>query len=122
MAVAWSLPLWLTIAVTILVCSRAFDLTFSFSGTFLVMGALAVGVSLPTPGGAGGFHAAYLYAVTGFFGANEDVAGAAAIVLHAVSFVPVTIVGLVFMWQDGLTLTGIRGMGMAPTGDAVPGR
>jgi hypothetical protein len=122
MAAAWSLPLWLTIAVTILVCSRAFDLTFSFSGTFLVMGALAVGVSLPTPGGAGGFHAAYLYAVTGFFGANEDVAGAAAIVLHAVSFVPVTIVGLFFMWQDGLTLAGIRGMGMSPTGDAVPGR
>ena len=111
MAVAWSLPLWVSIAVTILVCSRAFDLTFSFSGTFLVMGALAVGVSLPTPGGAGGFHAAYLYAVTGFFGANEDVAGAAAIVLHAVSFVPVTIVGLVFMWQDGLTLGGIRGLG-----------
>jgi uncharacterized protein (TIRG00374 family) len=110
-AVAWSLPLWITIASTILVCSRAFDLTFSFSGTFLVLGALAVGVSLPTPGGAGGFHAAYLFAVTGFFGADEDVAGAAAIVLHAVSFIPVTIVGLVFMWQDGLTLGGIRGLG-----------
>jgi uncharacterized protein (TIRG00374 family) len=110
-AVAWSLPIWITIASTILVCSRAFDLTFSFSGTFLVLGALAVGVSLPTPGGAGGFHAAYLFAVTGFFGADEDVAGAAAIVLHAVSFIPVTIVGLVFMWQDGLTLGGIRGLG-----------
>jgi uncharacterized protein (TIRG00374 family) len=115
MSVAWSLPLWITIAFTILVCSRAFDLTFSFSGTFLVMGALVVGVSLPTPGGAGGFHAAYLFAVTGFFGANEDVAGAAAIVLHAVSFVPVTIVGLVFMWQDGLTLGGIKGLGKETT-------
>jgi hypothetical protein len=28
-----------------------------------------------------------------------------------VSFVPVTILGLVFMWQDGLTLGGLKGMG-----------
>ena len=38
--------IWLT--------SRAFDLTFSFLGSFLVVGYLTVGVALPTPGGAGG--------------------------------------------------------------------
>jgi len=27
-----------------------------------------------------------------------------------VSFVPVTVVGLVFMWQDGLTLGSLKGM------------
>jgi hypothetical protein len=36
------------------------------------------------------------------------VAGAAAIVLHLVSFGPVTLLGLVFMWQDGLTLGNVR--------------
>jgi hypothetical protein len=49
-------------------------------------------------------------ALTTFFGANPDVAAAAAIVLHAVSFVPITIMGLVFMWQDGLTLGGLKKM------------
>jgi len=109
-AASWSVPLWVSIAMGIWLTSRAFDLTFSFIGSFLVVGYLAVGVSLPTPGGAGGFHGAYLLALTQFFGADADVAGAAAIVLHAVSFVPVTLIGLVFMWQDGLTLGSLKGM------------
>ena len=106
-AMAWSIPLWVTIGLSIWLTSRAFDLTFSFVGTFLVVGFLAVGVAAPTPGGAGGFHWMYLLALTQFFGADRNVAGAAAIVLHAVSFVPVTIVGLVFMWQDGLALASL---------------
>ena len=107
-AVAWSIPLWMTIGVSIWLTSRAFDLTFSFVGTFLVVGFLAVGVAAPTPGGAGGFHWMYVLAVTQFFNADKGVAGAAAIVLHAVSFVPITILGLVFLWQDGLTLAGLH--------------
>ena len=103
----WSIPLWLSLALQIWLTSRAFDLTFSFPATFLVMMFLVVGVSAPTPGGVGAFHAAYKYAVTHFFGASPDAATAAAIVLHAVSFVPVTLMGLVFMGQDGLTLGGM---------------
>jgi uncharacterized protein (TIRG00374 family) len=110
MAAFWSLPLWLSIALGIWLTSHAFDLTLSSIGSFIVVGYLAVGVSVPTPGGAGGFHYFYLVALTHFFGANPDVAGAAAIVLHAVSFVPVTVLGLLFMWQDGLTLGGLKGM------------
>jgi uncharacterized protein (TIRG00374 family) len=109
-ALLWSVPLWLSLSLGVWLTSLAFGLTFSFPATFLVMGVLALGVAAPTPGGAGGFHWAYLYAVTFFFGANADAAGAAAIVLHAVSFVPVTLLGLVFMWQDGLTLGGLRGL------------
>ena len=82
----------------------------SFTGSFIVVGYLAVGVSVPTPGGAGGFHYFYKAALTNFFGANPDVAAAAAIVLHLISFVPVSIAGMVFMWQDGLTLARLRNM------------
>jgi uncharacterized protein (TIRG00374 family) len=109
-AMLWSLPLWLSIALGILFTSYAFDLTMSFVGSFLVVGYLAVGVAAPTPGAAGGFHGMYLLALTQFFGARADVAGAAAIVLHLVSFVPVTILGLIYMWQDGLTLGGLKQM------------
>jgi hypothetical protein len=109
-AAAWSVALWGSIAVGIWLTSRAFDLTFAFSGSFLVMMCLAAGVSLPTPGGVGGFHWTYQFAVTTFFGAPVDVAVAAALVLHAVSFVPVTVFGLIFMWQDGLTLGGLNRM------------
>jgi uncharacterized protein (TIRG00374 family) len=117
LAAIWSIPLWLSIALGIWLTSAAFNLTFSFAGSFLVMMFLVVGVSTPTPGGAGGFEYTYLLAVTRFFGANPDTAGAAALVLHAVSFVPISIVGLVFMSQDGLTLGGLKNM--RPTAEAA---
>lgn len=108
MAGLWSVAVWLSIAAGIWVVSHAFDLTISFVGSFLVVGYLTVGVAAPTPGGAGGFHLMYKLALTQFFGADPDVAVAAATVLHAVSFVPVTLMGIAFMWQDGLTLGGLR--------------
>lgn len=109
-AAGWSIAVWGSISLGIWVASRAFDLQVSFAGSFIVVGYLAVGVSVPTPGGAGGFHYFYLVALTTFFGANPDVAAAAAIVLHLMSFVPVSLAGLVFMWQDGLTLGRLRTM------------
>ncbi len=109
-AVAWSLPLWLSLALGIWFTSLAFDLTFSYPGTFLVMMFLVVGVAVPTPGSVGAFHLAYLWAVTRFFGLDSDTVAAAGLVLHAVSFLPVTLVGLVFMWQDGLSLGRLKGL------------
>jgi uncharacterized protein (TIRG00374 family) len=106
----WSLPLWFSIGLGIWFTSRAFGLTFPFIGSFLVTGYLSVGVAAPTPGAAGGFHLAYQMAVTNCFGAPASVAAAAAFVLHAVSFVPVTLLGLVYMWQDGLTLGSLKQM------------
>jgi uncharacterized membrane protein YbhN (UPF0104 family) len=81
-----------------------------FAGSFLVVGYLTVGVAAPTPGAVGGFHKMYQLALTQFFGADETVAGAAAIVLHLLSFVPVTLLGLLFMWQDGLSLGRLKGI------------
>ncbi len=105
-----SVLLWMSIGLGIWLTSRAFDLTFSFVGSFLVIMFLVVGVSVPTPGGVGGFHKMYQFAVTTFFGAAAEAAAACAIVLHAVSFVPISIMGLIFMLQDGLTFRSIRAM------------
>src|SRR3954470_19650555 len=103
-------PLWLSIAAGIWVTSRAFHMTFGYLGSFLVMTLLVVGVAVPTPGQVGGFHTMYRIAVVTFFGVPETTAVGAAIVLHAVSFVPVTILGLVFMAREGLSLGRMREM------------
>jgi uncharacterized membrane protein YbhN (UPF0104 family) len=104
----WSLVLWGSICLGIWLVTLAFGLTMPFVGAFLVVMYLVVGVAAPTPGGAGGFHLAYQFAVTTYFGAGVDTAAAAAIMLHLVSFVPVALLGFLFMWQDGLTLGGLR--------------
>ena len=107
-ALVLSLLLWLTIALCTWLVSRALDVTFVFSGTFVVLMYLAVGVALPTPAGVGGFHKMYQLSVVTFFGAQMDRAAAAAIVLHAVSVIPISLLGLGFMAQEGLSLMGLQ--------------
>jgi len=68
---------------------------------------LVVGVAVPTPGGVGGFHEAFRLGATSFFAADNDTAVGAAIVLHAISVVPVVIAGLWFTIQDGLKIGGM---------------
>jgi uncharacterized protein (TIRG00374 family) len=109
-ALALSLPMWMSIAAGIWLTSRAFHITFPYPASFLVMTILVVGVAAPTPGAIGGFHLAYQFAVTTFFRADADRAAGAAIVLHAISFLPVTLLGGVFMMREGLTLAGARRM------------
>jgi glycosyltransferase 2 family protein len=103
-ALALSIPLWSSIAAGTWLTSLAFHITFPYMGSFLVTTVLVVGVAMPTPGAVGGFHAAYQIAVQSFFAAPNDRAIGAAIVLHALSFLPVTFLGLVFMAREGLTL------------------
>ncbi|MFN8059371.1 MAG: lysylphosphatidylglycerol synthase transmembrane domain-containing protein [Vicinamibacterales bacterium] len=103
-----SLPLWLAIAGGIWSVTAAFHLPVPLLGSLLVMAILVVGVSVPTPGAVGGFHEAYRFATTAFYAVPNNVAVGAALVLHAVSFVPVTVLGLVFMAREGFTLTRLR--------------
>jgi len=107
LAVALSVPVWLSISVSIWAVTRAFHIEFPFLGSFLMLALLVVGVAVPTPGAVGGFHYFYRLGAVSFFGASYDRAVGAAIVLHAVSFVPVAVAGLVFLAQDGLSLTGV---------------
>jgi uncharacterized protein (TIRG00374 family) len=107
-ALAWSLPLWLCIALGIWSAARAFQLEVPLAGSFLLVAMLVIGVAVPTPGAIGGFHEAFRVGVTMFFGASNDAAVGAAIVLHVFSIGPSLVLGLLFAAQEGLNLTGMR--------------
>ena len=100
----WSFPLWLAIAAEAWLVTIAFNILMPFTGTFLLQALLVIGVAVPTPGAVGSYHEAYRIGVTTFFGAAEDAAVAAAIVTHAISYVPVVLTGFIFMAQDGLSV------------------
>ena len=55
---------------------------------------LTVGVAVPTPGAVGGFHEFYLLALTQAFGVDKHVAAAAGIACHALTNLPVLVLGL----------------------------
>ena len=105
---ASSLFLWLLICVQIHATLRAFDLVFAFPVTFFVLTWAILGLFIPTPGGVGGYHTAIAYSLTGFYGVARDTAGAFALVSHALSFVPITVVGLLFLLAGGLSLKSLR--------------
>jgi len=107
-ALMWSFPLWLSIAAGLWAVAVAFGIALPFSGSFLIIALLSVGVSVPTPGAVGGFHAAYRYGATAFFGASEDAAVGAAIVAHVLSQAPSLVLGLFFAAQEGLNLAGMQ--------------
>ena len=118
-AVALSLPLWLSIALGIWLVSRAFHIDLPYTGSFLLMALVVIGVAAPTPGAIGGFHAAYQVGAIAFYDVPNDTAVGAAVVLHAVSWVPVTVLGIVFMAREGLNLSRMRGLAWR-SGQAAP--
>jgi glycosyltransferase 2 family protein len=109
-ALALSVPVWFAISTSIWLLPKAFHMTLPFTGSFLLLALLVVGVAVPTPAGVGGFHEAFRIGVTSFYGVSNDRAVGCAIALHASQFVPVVVAGLVFMVQEGLTFGSVRGL------------
>jgi uncharacterized protein (TIRG00374 family) len=99
----WSVFLWLVIAVGFWAGVRAFVPHFAFQNTFLIMILLAIGVAVPTPGAVGSYHLACKLGLTSFFNVPDAQAGAIAIVAHFITFAPVTLLGVIFIWHEGLT-------------------
>ena len=101
----FSAVIWLIICFQIHATLRAFDLVFPYPVTFFLLTWAVMGLAIPTPGGVGGYHVAIAYALTGFYGVPKDTAAAFALVSHAISFAPITLLGLAFLLAGGFSLT-----------------
>jgi uncharacterized protein (TIRG00374 family) len=116
-AIIWSVPLWLSIAAGVWAVAVAFQIPVSFTGSFLIIAILVLGVAVPTPGAVGGFHAAFRYGATTFFGAADDAAVGAAIVLHLLTIGPSLLLGLYFAAQMGMNVSRLRELAVTAPGD-----
>ena len=112
-ALALSVPLWLVIALGVWTVVLGFHIDLPFTGSFLLLALLAVGVSVPTPGGVGGFEAAVQIGLTKFYLVPNDTAVGAALVLHATSILPTVVLGFLFLIQDGLKLGSMQKLASA---------
>jgi uncharacterized protein (TIRG00374 family) len=118
-ALLLSFPLWLSIGAGIWAVTEAFGIDVPFTGSFLLIALLVVGVAVPTPGGVGGFEAAMQIGLTSFYGVPNDRAVGAALVLHIVLLVPTVALGFLFLIQDGLGFGAMRNLAHAAAeGDA----
>ena len=90
--------------------ARSLGVEFAFFDTLLVVGFLTVGVSVPTPGGIGGYHVMCALALTMLFGADPTLAKAVALLNHAISFLPVTFLGIFLFAKAGLSSRQVKSM------------
>jgi uncharacterized protein (TIRG00374 family) len=98
-AVAWGLPV--LAAWTVL---RALHLSLPWMAPWVVLAFVGVSVSIPSaPGFIGVYHAAAAVAL-GLLGVGRAEAVGYAIILHAVQFIPVTLVGWVFLLREHVSL------------------
>ena len=104
---AWSALLWLTSAAQLILLARGFGIQLDLVQGVLVMSVSIVGLSVPTPGAVGGFHAAIQFALINMLGVGAALSSAFAILHHAVCFVPITLVGLVYLSRVGFSFKRI---------------
>ncbi len=100
--------LWLGICLSFWFSVRALGVQLGFGDTFLVIGFLTVGVAVPTPGAIGGYHYMCSLALTTLFNVAPGLAAAAALLAHAIAFVPVTILGIFLFVKAGLTVAELK--------------
>jgi hypothetical protein len=70
----------------------------------------------------GGFHFFYLLAMNQAFGVDKDTAAAAGTAAHALSNLPVLVLGLLLLGREGLTFGRVAQMTEEKPGDGVPGK
>lgn len=106
----YSLIIWAIIGIGIWLGIKAANVDIPIAGTFLILPLLVIGIAIPTPGGVGSYHEAMQLGLMGFFGVAREAATSAAILMHAITIIPVILLGLALLWVDGLTLGSLKEM------------
>jgi uncharacterized protein (TIRG00374 family) len=102
---AWTVVVWIVPVAGCWLVFRSLDLPLPWTAAWAVLAFVGVGVSIPSaPGYIGVFHAAAALAL-GVFGVSAAEALGCALVLHAVQFVPVTVVGWIALLREHVSLS-----------------
>ncbi len=102
-AIVWAFAIW-----PIDLALRSFGIDLPPAVSMFIMIPLVIAVMVPaSPGYIGTYHYACLMALT-VFGVTDEKALSVALVIHAVNFFPVTLLGLYYLVRDRLSLAGLR--------------
>src|SRR6185295_2597641 len=114
-----SILIWLVISAASWVGLLAARVEIPLPGAFLLVALSAVGISVPTPGGAGTVHIAFQRGLIDLFHVEPNLASAATFLYHPITvYIPPIVFGLCFAWRDGLTLAKLRTLPSAAPQDA----
>ena len=102
-----SVLMWLNGAMAIWFLFQAFGFALPFAAACFTGVAIALTVALPqAPGFIGVFHVAIEKTMV-LWGMPDNESKSFALIFWVVSFVPVTVVGMMAMWREGLSLSAV---------------
>ena len=99
-----SIFIWIAEAGIYVVCQQAFGLSVPFSGAILVMAVLTLGLTAPSGPGFVGVFEGLVVAGVALYGVEPNAGLAFAIAMHLIHYVPVTLIGVIYVWRTGLQL------------------
>jgi uncharacterized protein (TIRG00374 family) len=106
-----SLVAWMTIALGTMIGVRAAGANVGFAEMLVMLPLLALGVSLPTPGGVGGYHALMQFGLTSLFGVDPTIAAGAGILMHLAIVLPVLVAGPVLLYTEKVSWSDLVAAG-----------
>lgn len=100
-----SLVMWGSVMLSFDLTMRAFHLDVPIYTSMVLLVVVSLGLMIPSgPGFAGTFEAAVIWTLLRFPGISKEEAASFAIVYHATQFVPITAIGLYYLWKSNLSL------------------
>jgi len=104
----WSLAVWITGALFILFVMFAFHINAPPSAAVLVLCVTSLGMTVPSsPGYIGVYHWLVVSTLL-IFNVDRELALSYAFALHAVTFLPLTLLGIFYMMRENYTLQKIE--------------
>ncbi|UCD37725.1 MAG: flippase-like domain-containing protein [Fidelibacterota bacterium] len=110
---------WVVYLMNIYIAQYAMGLELSIAESYLVLVTTTLVLLVPAaPGFVGTFHAAVILAFVNVLSADLARAQAIAVVLHAIGFIPYTIIGAIIYFRSHLRLREVRAQKWEPGTEA----
>jgi glycosyltransferase 2 family protein len=108
LAFMWTLIHWLVCAASYVIAYRAIGLEAPVMSALFVQGIIVLAVALPQAPGFVGVFEGFAVVALGVYGVDKDIAIAWAIAYHVATYIPVTVLGLIYSVRMGLHVGDIK--------------
>ena len=107
LAFLWTLVHWLVCAGSYVIAYRALGLEAPFMSALFVQGIIVLAVALPQAPGFIGVFESFAMMALAVYGVDKEVAVAWAIAYHVVTYIPVTVLGLIYSIRMGMHIADV---------------
>jgi uncharacterized protein (TIRG00374 family) len=105
---AWSIAVWGTSGLFMLGVMVAFDIEAPPAAAFLLLCVTSLGMTVPSSPGYIGVYHWLVVSTLQIFGVERELALSFAFAIHAITFVPLTLLGIFYMMRENYSLQRIE--------------